>query len=157
MKAIIVLVCLVAAPAGLQPATAQPFDFDQENLEEALKAARQENKFALVYLFGGEAGGFETLDHLWRDPDIARFLTDKAVRLALDLDTEAGRAFAGSHQREDSTGLVVPALYFLSQRGEVLGTLAGPQRSREAAAHVLVMIGHAECANRALMENHHGC
>ncbi len=129
-----------------RPALGQ-IHFQSGPLGDVLKEARDDRKYVAAYVFSRDSGGFGALEGLWQDPVIKTYLEQQAVPYAVDLDEEGGIGFAERYGVKK-----LPAVVFVAPTGEKLGEMSGRIAGPEAAGHLLVMIGHAACSNRAFVE-----
>lgn len=142
MKRRVFYLVLLCCGLPLLQASAQ-IVFASGPLDGVLERAREEKKFVVVYLHSQEFGGFDALAGIWRNPDVGFFLNQKAVVAAFDRGSESGLEFSRDYEVKS-----YPALFFLSESGEVLGTMLGLEKETRAEAMVLIMMGHAESQNR---------
>ena len=148
MKLRFTFATLLMAAVLVSSAFAQDAFFLHSNLEDGSAAAKEQDKFVMVYYYDAESGSADAYNHIWSDPLVARFVDKLAVPVVISSDSEAGETFAGrkKKRRRSKSDPTEPGIYFFSETGRTLGVLRGALDGQEGIGQMMLMLGAAEYA-----------
>ena len=127
--------------AGFSNAQAQRVEFAYLSMDEALQAARDQEKVVVVYYYDESAGGYDAFAHLWDDPMVGQFVGDLAVAVAIDAASEEGDAFRNHYERRRKGDITAPGIYFFSDTGRSVGALHGDLEGERGVGRMMMMLG----------------